>query len=91
MRKLVTDESQQEFDESSDEEVEVNADDNNFQGQQNELGRSTNFLFGSRSPIWMDGEVQKSTAVLSKYLFITTFNVRASSCRHVKQGTNCTG
>ena len=29
--------------------------------------------------------------VLSKYLFITTFNLWASSCCHVKQGTNCTG
>ena len=41
--------SRQEFDESSDEEVEVSADDNNSQGQQDELGASTNFLFGARS------------------------------------------
>ena len=40
------DEGQQEFDESSD---EVSADDNNSQGQQNELGTSTNFLFGATS------------------------------------------
>ena len=31
-------EGQQEFDESSEEEVEVSADDNNSQGQQDELG-----------------------------------------------------
>ena len=40
----VSSEGQQEFDESSDEEVEVSADDNNSQGQQDELGASTNFL-----------------------------------------------
>ena len=45
----VSSEGQQEFDESSDEEVEVSADDNNSQGQQDELGTSTNFLFGARS------------------------------------------
>ena len=45
----VSSEGQQEFDESSDEEVEVSADDNNSQGQQDELGASTNFLFGARS------------------------------------------
>ena len=39
----------QAFDESSDEELEVSADDNNSQGQQDELGASTNFLFGARS------------------------------------------
>ena len=44
-----SDEGQQEFDESSDEEVEVSADDNNSQGQRDELGTSTNFLFGARS------------------------------------------
>ena len=44
-----SDGGQQEFDESNDEEVEVNADDNNSQGQQDELGTSTNFLFGARS------------------------------------------
>ena len=41
-----SDEGQQEFDESSD---EVSADDNNSQGQQDELGTSTNFLFGATS------------------------------------------
>ena len=41
-----SDEGQQEFDESSDEEVEVSVDDNN---SQDELGTSTNFLFGARS------------------------------------------
>ena len=45
----MTDEDQQEFDESSDEEVEVSVDDNNSQDQQDELGTSTNFLFGTRS------------------------------------------
>ena len=45
----VSSEGQKEFDESSDEEVEVSADDNNSQGQQDELGASTNFLFGARS------------------------------------------
>ena len=45
----VSSEGQQEFDESSDEEVEVSADDNNSQGQQDQLGASTNFLFGARS------------------------------------------
>ena len=45
----VSSKGQQEFDESSDEEVEVSADDNNSQGQQDELGASTNFLFGARS------------------------------------------
>ena len=43
-----SDEGQQEFDESSDEEVEVSVDDNNSQGRQDELGTSTNFLFGAR-------------------------------------------
>ena len=41
-----SDEGQQEFDESSD---EVSADDNNSQGQQDQLGTSTNFLFGATS------------------------------------------
>ena len=45
----VSSEGQQEFDESSDEEVEVSADDNNSQGQQDESGASTNFLLGARS------------------------------------------
>ena len=45
----VSSEGQQEFDDSSDEEVEVSADDNNSQGQQDESGASTNFLFGARS------------------------------------------
>ena len=40
------DEDQQEFDESSD---EVSANDNNSQCQQDELGTSTNFLFGATS------------------------------------------
>ena len=44
----VSDEDQQEFDESSDEEVDVITDDNHSQGQQDELGTSTNFLFGAR-------------------------------------------
>ena len=44
-----SDEGQQEFDETSDEELEVNVDDNNSQGRQDELGTSTNFLFGARS------------------------------------------
>jgi len=45
VRKLVSpNEGQQEFDESSDEEV---TDDNNSQGQQDETGTSTNFLFGA--------------------------------------------
>ena len=39
-----SDEGQQEFEESSD---EISADDNNSQGQQDELGTSTNFLFGN--------------------------------------------
>ena len=34
-------EDQQEFDESSDEEVDVNTDDNHSQSQQDELGTST--------------------------------------------------
>ena len=33
----------------ADENVEVSADDNNSQDQQDELGTSTNFLFGIRS------------------------------------------
>ena len=45
----LSDDGQQEFDQSSDEEVEVSTDDNNSQGQQDELGTSTNFLFGARS------------------------------------------
>ena len=45
----VSDEDQQEFDESSDEEVDVNTDGNHSQSQQDELGTSTNFLFGTRS------------------------------------------
>ena len=45
----VSDEDQQEFDESSDEEVDIIADDNHSQGQEDELGTSTNFLFGIRS------------------------------------------
>ena len=45
----VSSEGQQEFDESSDEEVNVITDDNHSQGQQDELGTSTNFLFGTRS------------------------------------------
>ena len=45
----VSSEGQQEFVESSDEEVEVSADDNNSQGQQDELGALMNFLFGARS------------------------------------------
>lgn len=45
----VSDEDQQEFDESSDEEVDVITDDNHSQGQQDE------FLFGTRSRY---GEVQ---------------------------------
>ena len=44
-----SDESQNEFDESSDEDVEFSTDNNNSQGQQDELGTSTNFLFGARS------------------------------------------
>ena len=44
-----SDEGQQEFDETSDEELEVSVDDNNSQGWQDELGTSTNFLFGARS------------------------------------------
>ena len=32
-----------------EEEVEVSSDDNNSQGQQDELGASTNFLYGARS------------------------------------------
>ena len=44
--KLVTDKDKQEFDESSD---EVSADDINSQGQQDELGTSTNFLFCATS------------------------------------------
>ena len=35
--------------EEEEEEVEVSSDDNNSQGQQDELGASTNFLFGARS------------------------------------------
>ena len=45
----VSDEDHQEFDESSDEEVDIITDDNHSQGQQDELGASTNFLFGTRS------------------------------------------
>ena len=44
-----SDEGQQEFDESSDEELDVSVDDNNSQGRQDELGTSTNFLFAARS------------------------------------------
>ena len=44
----VSSEGQQEFDQEFD-EVEVSVDDNNSQGQQDELGTSTNFLFGARS------------------------------------------
>ena len=46
------DEGQDEFDESSDGDVDISADDNTSQGQQgqqDELGTSTNFLFGARS------------------------------------------
>ena len=46
-----SDEGQQEFEESSD---EISADDNNSQGQQDELGISTNFLFGNVA-IWKGG------------------------------------
>ena len=35
--------------EEEEEEVEVSLDDNNSQGQQDELGASTNFLFVARS------------------------------------------
>ena len=52
-----SDGGQQEFDESNDEEVEVSADDNNSQGQQDELGTSRNFLFDNVA-IWKGGEVQ---------------------------------
>ena len=45
----VYEQDQQEFDESSDEEVDVITGDNHSQGQQDELGTSTNFLFGTRS------------------------------------------
>ena len=41
-----SDEGQQEFDASGD---EVSEDDNNSQGQQDELGTSSNFLFGATS------------------------------------------
>lgn len=44
-----SDEGQNEFDESSDEDVDISTDGNNSQGQQDELGTSTNFLFGARS------------------------------------------
>ena len=44
-----SDEGQQEFDESSDEEVEVSVNDSNSQGPQDELGKPTNFPFGARS------------------------------------------
>ena len=47
--KRVYDQDQQEFDERSDKEVDVITDDNHSQGQQDELGTSTNFLFGTRS------------------------------------------
>ena len=40
---------QQEFDESSDEEVKVSADDNNSQGQQDELGE---FSLWCKVAIW---------------------------------------
>ena len=44
----VSDEDQQEFDESSDEEVDVTTDDKfHSQGQQDELGTLKNFLFGT--------------------------------------------
>ena len=49
-----SDEGQPEFDQSSHEEVEVSADDNNSQGQQDELWTSTNF----QVLIWKGGEVQ---------------------------------
>ena len=52
-----SDGGQQEFDKRSDEEVEVSADDNNSQGQQDELGTSRNFLFDNVA-IWKGGEVQ---------------------------------
>jgi hypothetical protein len=55
------DESQDEFDESSDEDVDISADDNTSQGQQgqqDELGTSTYFLFGSsKIAVWKDGQV----------------------------------
>ena len=35
--------------ESSDEDVDISADDNSSQGQQDELGTSINLLFGVRS------------------------------------------
>ena len=44
-----SDEGQQEFDEISEKEVEVSADDKNSQGQQDKLGTLTNFFFGARS------------------------------------------
>ena len=45
-----SDEGQNEFDESSDEDVDISTDpDNNSQGQQDELGTSFYFLFGARS------------------------------------------
>ena len=37
------------FDESSDEDVDVSTNDNSSQGQQDEVGTSTNLLFGVRS------------------------------------------
>ena len=46
------DEGQDEFDESSVEDVDISADDytsQGQQGQQDELGTSTNILFGARS------------------------------------------
>lgn len=46
------DKDQDKFDESSDEDVDISANDNTSQGQQeqqDELGTSTNFLFGARS------------------------------------------
>ena len=44
-----SDEDQEEFDESSDEEIGIDNEENTPEGQQDELGSSTNFLFGARS------------------------------------------
>ena len=45
----VSDKDHQEFDESSDKEVDVISDNDHSQSQHNELGTSTNSLFGTRS------------------------------------------
>ena len=57
----------------------------------NKLGSLRDFLFAVMSRYGRAVRFNNRLQVLSKYLFITTLNLRASSCCHGKRGTNCTG